>query len=71
MENISLFGRIRGISVVSEKKQASLISEIELTDKELETIRGGWDHYGRDDDDDERRRHHHHHHHYGDDWNRW
>jgi len=63
MRNISLFGKIRGISAVSKKEQAMTLagptSEIELTDKELETIRGAWDNDGR------RRHHHHHHHHRG------
>jgi len=63
---------IRSISTVSKKEQvitlAGPTSEIELTDKELEAIRGGWDHYGRGYDDDERRRRRH----YDcNDWKRW
>lgn len=62
---------IRSISTVSKKEQvmtlASPTSVIELTDKELEAIRGGWDNNRRDDDERRRRRHHH-----GcDDWKRW
>ena len=62
---------IRSISTVSKKEQVMTLagptSEIELTDKELEAIRGGWDNNRRDDDERRRRRHHH-----GcDDWKRW
>lgn len=53
MGNLSLFSKIRGIGRDSRKERAMVpvtsALEIELTDEELATIRGG---HGHDDDDD-------------------
>ena len=62
MGNLSLFSKIRGIGRDSRKERAMVpvtsALEIELTDEELATIRGGHHH------------HHHHHHWHDDDYNR-
>lgn len=55
MGNLSLFSKIRGIGGDSRKEQVTVsvtsALEIELTDEELETIRGGDGHHEHDDDD--------------------
>ncbi len=62
MGNLSLFSKIRGIGRDLRKEQVMVpvtsALEIELTDEELETLRGGHHH------------HHHHHHWHDDDYNR-